>query len=156
MRWLPKTSAIYVEDPFEQPENSGRSVSAGQLKKIGEAFLLTYNLLISNNQNQSSILTQLVSPHVLRLIAKPVIPYYNVRPSIPNYNGGYPHLTQSQAQRGLLPHPHSKRHVQNGKAQSQLQRFYFKTRTNQCINYAGLVQTHILSIHIMRCASIWM
>ncbi|CAL5203141.1 unnamed protein product [Lathyrus oleraceus] len=115
MRWLPKTSAIYVEDPFEQPENSGRSVSAGQLKKIGEAFLTTYNLLISNNQNQSSILTQLVPPHVLRLIAKPVIPYYNVRPSIPNYNGGYPHLTQPQVQRGLLPHPHSKRHVQNGR-----------------------------------------
>ncbi|XP_058730097.1 protein HESO1-like [Vicia villosa] len=115
MRWLPKTSAIYVEDPFEQPENSARSVSAGQLKKIGEAFLTTYNLLISNNQNQSSILTQLVPPHVSRLIAGPVNPYYNVWPSLPNYNGGYPHLTQPQVQKGVLPHPQSKRRVRNGR-----------------------------------------
>ncbi|CAI8597269.1 unnamed protein product [Vicia faba] len=87
MRWLPKTSAIYVEDPFEQPENSARSVSAGQLKKIGEAFQTTYNLLISNNQNQISLLTQLVPPHVFSLIVH----------------------------RGVLPLPHSKHLVQNGR-----------------------------------------
>lgn len=135
MRWLPKTYAIFVEDPFEQPENSGRSVSAKQLKKIAEAFVGTYSLLISKNQNQNSLLTQLAPPHVWSLIARPVIPNYNVRPvfpnynvrpaiqnynvrpAIPNYNGGYSHPThpQPQGQRGVFPHPKSQRRFQNGK-----------------------------------------
>ncbi|KAK2441973.1 polynucleotide adenylyltransferase [Trifolium repens] len=126
MRWLPKTSAILVEDPFEQPENSARSVSSGQLKKIAEAFLKTYSLLTSQNQNQSSLLTQLAPPYVSRLIARPVIPNYNVRPAIPNYNvrpaipnylGGYSLPTQPQPQvhRGVPPHPRSRQRSQNGK-----------------------------------------
>ncbi|GAU36381.1 hypothetical protein TSUD_151480 [Trifolium subterraneum] len=117
MRWLPKTCAVLVEDPFEQPENSARSVSSGQLKKIAEAFLKTFSLLTSQNQNQSSLLTQLAPPYVSRLIIGPVIPNYNVRPAIPSYIGGYSLPTQPQPQvhRGLLPHPRSGHRFQNGK-----------------------------------------
>ncbi|KAL1544706.1 polynucleotide adenylyltransferase [Salvia divinorum] len=38
MRWLPKTYALFVEDPFEQPANTARTVSSDQLIKITEAI----------------------------------------------------------------------------------------------------------------------
>jgi hypothetical protein len=54
---------------------------------------------------------------VSRLIARPVIPNYNVRPAIPNYLGGYSLPTQPQPQvhRGVPPHPRSRQRSQNGK-----------------------------------------
>ncbi|KAE9598775.1 hypothetical protein Lal_00022480 [Lupinus albus] len=98
MRWFPKTYAVFVEDPFDQPQNTARSVNQGKLEKITNAFLNTYSLLTSKNLNQSSILTSLAPPEVARIIAKPIIP---------DYNGGYyHHRTQPQVQRALLPHPH--------------------------------------------------
>ncbi|CAL0334853.1 unnamed protein product [Lupinus luteus] len=98
MRWLPKTYAVFVEDPFEQPQNTARSVNQGKLEKITNAFLSTYSLLTSKNLNQSSILTSLAPPEVAMIIAKPVIP---------DYNGGYyHHRTPPQVQRALLPNPH--------------------------------------------------
>ncbi|XP_019439443.1 PREDICTED: protein HESO1-like isoform X2 [Lupinus angustifolius] len=102
MRWLPKTYAVFVEDPFEQPQNTARSVNQGKLEKITNAFLDTYSLLTSKNLNQSSILTSLAPPEVAMIIAKPVIP---------DYNGGYyHHRTPPQVQRALLPHPHPHPH----------------------------------------------
>ncbi|OIV95608.1 hypothetical protein TanjilG_23839 [Lupinus angustifolius] len=98
-RWLPKTYALFVEDPFEQPQNTARSVSQGKLAKINNAFVNTYSLLTSKNLNQSSLLTHLAPPEVAMFIAKPVIP---------NYNGGYyHHPTQPQVQRARRPHPRS-------------------------------------------------
>ncbi|GAV70323.1 hypothetical protein CFOL_v3_13821 [Cephalotus follicularis] len=64
MRWLPKTYAIFIEDPFEQPENTARSVSARQLTKISEAFETTRRWLISPNKNQNSILAAIVGPQI--------------------------------------------------------------------------------------------
>lgn len=111
MIWLPKTYAIFVEDPFEQPQNTARSVSAGQLSKISEAFLRTYSVLTSKNQNQNSLLTFLAPPEVSRLIIKPVIPNYNG-------GGGYFHPPQLplHVQRAEHPrHQHrSQRRVHNG------------------------------------------
>ncbi|MBA0665387.1 hypothetical protein Goklo_005247, partial [Gossypium klotzschianum] len=37
-RWLPRTYAIFIEDPFEQPENSARAVGQKQLIKIAEVL----------------------------------------------------------------------------------------------------------------------
>uniref|UniRef100_A0A2P2JSI1 Zinc finger protein n=1 Tax=Rhizophora mucronata TaxID=61149 RepID=A0A2P2JSI1_RHIMU len=64
MRWLPRTYALFIEDPFEQPENTARGVSAGNLTKISEAFQTTYQKLVSSNQNQMSLLDTLVRPHI--------------------------------------------------------------------------------------------
>jgi len=54
---------------------------------------------------------------VWSLIARPVIPNYNVRPAIPNYNGGYSHPSHPlpQGQRGVFPHPKSQHRFQNGR-----------------------------------------
>ncbi|XP_061368950.1 protein HESO1-like isoform X2 [Gastrolobium bilobum] len=104
MRWLPKTYSIFVEDPFEQPGNSARSVNIGQLEKITNAFIRTYSILTSKNQNQSSLLTYLAPPHVSRLITQP---------AIPNYSGGYFHPSQPQLQRAVHQRPQSQRHFQN-------------------------------------------
>lgn len=111
MRWLPQTYAIFVEDPFEQPQNTARSVSAGQLKKISEAFLRTYSLLTSKNQNQNSLLATLAPPYVLRCVTKP--PNRNYNGPIRNYSGGYFQRTQPQVQRFMRPPLPLQRHFQN-------------------------------------------
>ncbi|KAH1153024.1 hypothetical protein GLYMA_18G034900v4 [Glycine max] len=89
-----------VEDPFEQPQNTARSVSAGQLKKITEAFARTHDLLTSTNQNQISLLSNMAPAHVIRCITRP-------------YGGGYFHPTQPQVQRAIRPQLQSQRHFQN-------------------------------------------
>ncbi|QCD98522.1 protein HESO1 [Vigna unguiculata] len=101
--WLPKTYSIFVEDPFEQPQNTARSVSAGQLKKISEAFSKSYSFLSSNNHNLNSLLTMLAPPHVVKSIT-----------GIQNYNGSYFHPTQPKVQRVMRPPPQSQHHFQYG------------------------------------------
>ncbi|GMP69271.1 hypothetical protein CsSME_00028591 [Camellia sinensis var. sinensis] len=54
----------HVEDPFEQPVNSARTVRSEQLTRISEAFRTTHRVLISGNQNRSSLITTLVGPQV--------------------------------------------------------------------------------------------
>ncbi|XP_047954551.1 protein HESO1-like [Salvia hispanica] len=46
MRWLPKTYALFVEDPFEQPANTARTVSSKQLIKIAEVIQVTRQMLL--------------------------------------------------------------------------------------------------------------
>ncbi|XP_050210628.1 protein HESO1 [Mercurialis annua] len=65
MRWLPKTYALFVEDPFEQPENTARAVSAGNLERISGAFRTTYNRLVSASYNRASIVGTLVRPVIV-------------------------------------------------------------------------------------------
>ncbi|MED6192572.1 Protein heso1 [Stylosanthes scabra] len=103
-RWLPKTYAIFVEDPFEQPQNTARSVSSGNLPKIAKAFLETYSVLISS-QNPSSILIYLAPPLVSRHI---------MQPAMPNYGGGYLPPPQPQVPRFLRPQVAPQRRIQNG------------------------------------------
>ncbi|XP_057804061.1 protein HESO1 [Salvia miltiorrhiza] len=64
MRWLPRTYALFVEDPFEQPANTARTVSSNQLIKIAEAIQVTHQMLASPNQNQASLFSVLVGPHL--------------------------------------------------------------------------------------------
>lgn len=68
MRWLPKTYALFVEDPFEQPVNTARTVSFRHLTRISEAFQGTHYALTSRNQSHSSLIPTLVRPHVSQSI----------------------------------------------------------------------------------------
>ncbi|CAL5363683.1 unnamed protein product [Camellia sinensis] len=68
MRWLPKTYALFVEDPFEQPVNTARTVSIRHLTRISEAFQGTHYALTSRNQSHSSLIPTLVRPHVSQSI----------------------------------------------------------------------------------------
>ncbi|KAG8380743.1 hypothetical protein BUALT_Bualt06G0047800 [Buddleja alternifolia] len=63
-----------VEDPFEQPANTARSVSSYQLRRISEAIQATYGLLASANQNQASLVSVLVGPHVSRIMTRTYMP----------------------------------------------------------------------------------
>ncbi|KAI8564116.1 hypothetical protein RHMOL_Rhmol03G0157200 [Rhododendron molle] len=71
-----------VEDPFEQPANSARTVSSRQLVRISEVFRTTHHVLISGNQNQHSLIATLVRPQLSQLCAR--------MPANPSgYNSGY-------------------------------------------------------------------
>ncbi|KAK7290134.1 hypothetical protein RIF29_04341 [Crotalaria pallida] len=110
MRWLPKTYAIFVEDPFEQPQNSARTVSAAKLNKITDAFLRTYSLLTSKNLDQKSLLTYLATPQVAMFITQPILPTHSV---------SYQHPTQPQVQRAPRPHLRPRPHPQPQQQQQQ-------------------------------------
>ncbi|BFG22726.1 hypothetical protein CerSpe_090000 [Prunus speciosa] len=77
MRWLPQTYALFIEDPFEQPENSARAVSKRELSRISETFEMSHHMLIS--PNQSSLLATLVRPQTLSLMVRTPVrsPVYN-------------------------------------------------------------------------------
>ncbi|THG16321.1 hypothetical protein TEA_004919 [Camellia sinensis var. sinensis] len=57
-----------VEDPFEQPVNTARTVSIRHLTRISEAFQGTHYALTSRNQSHSSLIPTLVRPHVSQSI----------------------------------------------------------------------------------------
>ncbi|GFZ15029.1 nucleotidyltransferase family protein [Actinidia rufa] len=59
-----------VEDPFEQPANTARTVSIRQLTNISQAFRTTHQMLTSGNQNQSSAIATLVRPQVSQLFPR--------------------------------------------------------------------------------------
>ncbi|CAN1798150.1 Protein HESO1 [Linum perenne] len=67
-RWFPRNFALYVEDPFEQPVNTARTVSAGNMGKIQEAFLLTRRSIMSQNVGWMDLHRLLVKPELTRLI----------------------------------------------------------------------------------------
>lgn len=69
-RWLPRTYAIFIEDPFEHPANSARAVNANQLVKISEAFEFTRRRLISSNQSPSACLSVLVQQQTSQSIPR--------------------------------------------------------------------------------------
>lgn len=60
MRWLPKTYAIFIEDPFEQPENTARAVNNSQLTRISEVFTNTYHRIVAPNQTRNTLIPSLV------------------------------------------------------------------------------------------------
>ncbi|KAK3231619.1 hypothetical protein Dsin_003500 [Dipteronia sinensis] len=105
-RWLPNNHAIFIEDPFEQPENSARAVSVMQLARISEAFMMTHHRLITPNQNKHSILTTLTRQQTLQFIVGPPVRY-------PNYNGQH-HRNRSQVHQAM----HSPARVQHHQSPS--------------------------------------
>ncbi|GER34945.1 poly(A) RNA polymerase GLD2 [Striga asiatica] len=54
-----------VEDPFEQPTNTARTVGSNQLAKISAVIQATRGTLVSANKNQMSLVSVLVGPHAL-------------------------------------------------------------------------------------------
>ncbi|XAR66245.1 Polynucleotide adenylyltransferase [Bertholletia excelsa] len=70
MRWMPRTYALFVEDPFEQPINTARSVNRGQLMRISEAFRTTHQILSSGNQNRNSLIQTLVGPRASQFLLR--------------------------------------------------------------------------------------
>ncbi|KAJ9684343.1 hypothetical protein PVL29_016695 [Vitis rotundifolia] len=70
MRWMPRTYELFVEDPFEQPENTARGVRSRQLKRISEAFQTTHQRLTSANQDQNSLIDTLVRPQIAQFITR--------------------------------------------------------------------------------------
>ncbi|KAJ4719966.1 protein HESO1 [Melia azedarach] len=81
-RWLPNTHPIFIEDPFEQPENTARAVSKKQLAKISKAIETTHSrLTISAKQSRCHLLSTLARPHITQFITGTPVRY-------PNYNGG--------------------------------------------------------------------
>ncbi|MBA0600513.1 protein HESO1 [Gossypium raimondii] len=92
-RWLPRTYAIFIEDPFEQPENSARAVGQKQLVKIAEVFETTRCILISANITRNTLLPTLVGPQISRFLIKKHPTVY------PNSNYRYYRNTPPQAHR---------------------------------------------------------
>lgn len=70
MRWMPRTYELFVEDPFEQPENTARGVRSRQLQRISEAFQTTHQRLTSANQDQHSLIDTLVRPQIAQFIRR--------------------------------------------------------------------------------------
>ncbi|KAI3817772.1 hypothetical protein L1987_11570 [Smallanthus sonchifolius] len=68
MIWQPKTYALFIEDPFEQPVNCARSVGQRNLHKIAHAFQSSHEKLTSANQIHP--LAVLVRPEVLSIISR--------------------------------------------------------------------------------------
>lgn len=69
MRWLPKTYALFIEDPFEQPINTARTVSDKQLLKITDSLQTAYNVLTTRSEDQSLVISTLVRPQISRFIS---------------------------------------------------------------------------------------
>ncbi|CAN6835529.1 unnamed protein product [Brassica oleracea] len=92
-RWLPKTYSLFVEDPFEQPENAARSVSRKNLDRIAQVFEMTSHRLATDS-NRNSIIGVLTAPH----ISESLVGTANVQNHHHHANGArHPHNLQGQA-----------------------------------------------------------
>ncbi|KAL9402456.1 hypothetical protein Peur_006305 [Populus x canadensis] len=115
---------LLIEDPFEQPENTARAVSAGNLVKISEAIQTTYLKLVLVNQNRFSVLEALVRPRISRFIAGTPAGNssntggHRVRAPVGNssYTAGQHLMTRSQISRSVY-----------SQSQAQLQTIQHKT-----------------------------
>ncbi|XP_073129210.1 protein HESO1-like isoform X2 [Henckelia pumila] len=95
-----------VEDPFEQPANTARTVTSNQLTKILVAIQATREILYAPNQNQASLLSFLVGPHVLQLMTRmptpnPVIPQLAARVPVQNHVRSGPNQHPKQTPRPM-------------------------------------------------------
>lgn len=125
-RWLPRTYALFVEDPFHQPTNAARTVSAREMERIAEVFRATHRRLILANQNQSSLISALVKPEIAQLITPPTtqpngfnnMGYGRARPQV--IRGGFAR-TRSQDRTSQVQH--------------QFQNMRLESRVNNGHNY---------------------
>ncbi|KAM7492003.1 hypothetical protein LguiA_034924 [Lonicera macranthoides] len=121
MTWLPKTYSLFVEDPFEQPANTARTVSCRQLMRIAEAFQTTHRTLTSSSQDQRTIVPMLARPETWHLVMGMPIRYPG------NYNNGHLIRNRLQVHRPMhaashrQPRPQNTRRPSNGVAQRPVQ-----------------------------------
>ncbi|KAL4575074.1 hypothetical protein LXL04_021915 [Taraxacum kok-saghyz] len=95
MIWQPKTYALFIEDPFEQPMNCARAVGHRNLMKIAHVFQSSYEKLTSPHLTHP--LAVLVRPEVLSIMSRSQVPSFgminHVGPQGPrNPVGGGAHL----------------------------------------------------------------
>ncbi|KAJ7960158.1 protein HESO1-like isoform X1 [Quillaja saponaria] len=83
-----------IEDPFEQPVNTARGVSAEQLTRISEVFRMTCSRLTSGNPYQSALLAVLVQRQVAQYIL-------NTHPGNTSHSGGRYQPARPQVQRSM-------------------------------------------------------
>ncbi|CAL1387403.1 unnamed protein product [Linum trigynum] len=67
-RWFPRTFALYVEDPFEQPANTARTVSVRNLDRVQEVIQRTQLTILSPNLTWIDLHQLLVKPELSRVI----------------------------------------------------------------------------------------
>ncbi|XP_058109508.1 protein HESO1 isoform X2 [Magnolia sinica] len=67
-KWMQKPYKLFIEDPFEQPENSARAVGTNQLIEISEAFQRTYHLLSSASLDRNFLIANLVRPNISSML----------------------------------------------------------------------------------------
>ncbi|CAM8966684.1 unnamed protein product [Rhodiola kirilowii] len=104
MRWLPKTYALFVEDPFEQPENPARTVSTRSLQRISTVFKETHRqLTAAPNHHRRVIIATLASPIIAQFLAPPESLYRNLGPHQQPYRGYQPQYYRT-------PPPHTQAH----------------------------------------------
>ncbi|XP_074357612.1 protein HESO1-like isoform X2 [Apium graveolens] len=60
MAWLPRKYALYVEDPFEQPANTARTVTNIHLTRTAEAIRATHDILAATGHNQATLFATLI------------------------------------------------------------------------------------------------
>ncbi|KAF3321996.1 poly(A) RNA polymerase cid11 isoform X2 [Carex littledalei] len=77
-RWTEKSYSLYIEDPFEQPDNTARAVGPHDLKTIAGVFHVTRQLLSS-----SSVLSDRSS--LLRLLSRPLVSSRLIAPKKTTY-----------------------------------------------------------------------
>ncbi|CAA2934545.1 protein HESO1-like isoform X1 [Olea europaea var. sylvestris] len=123
MRWLPRTYALFVEDPFEQPVNTARTVGSNQLMKISEAARATHQLLVSSNHSRTSLIMNLVRPQISHFVTRTPVRHQATAQSMPrtpsnNYirKGVGTHQNASRKQiPGQLQQQFQNRRVDNGR-----------------------------------------
>lgn len=109
MIWQPKTYALFIEDPFEQPMNCARTVGNRNLMKIAQVFQSSHEKLTSPNLTHP--LSVLVRPEVLSIMSRSQFggggfnPGGQIRaPPIRNHFGGNQQFNRnggSQVHRGV-------------------------------------------------------
>lgn len=109
MRWLPKTYALFIEDPFEQPVNTARSVSDKQLDRISISFQTTLNVVTAASQDQNMLVSALVRPQISRFAAKPPFRYQS------SHSNGY----RPQTPRAVQPAVRVQHQFQNRRSEKR-------------------------------------
>ncbi|XP_062092627.1 protein HESO1 isoform X2 [Humulus lupulus] len=128
-RWLPQTCALFVEDPFERPENSARAVNKSHLTRISEAFQSTRNRLMSANLNQSSLLSTLVQQQTFHLL--PRNQRYNAR----GYQPTLPHWQSTEHVRS----PNTRRDgIHHEQTRTQITHSYSSVRPQMAHRYSNV------------------
>lgn len=77
-KWIEKSRGIFIEDPFEQPDNAARAVSLNKLGIISHAFMDTYRKLSSHPMvlDRNSLIASLTRPQIRsQLGVRAYVPY---------------------------------------------------------------------------------
>ncbi|XP_078179305.1 nucleotidyltransferase family protein isoform X2 [Carex rostrata] len=129
-RWTEKSYSFYIEDPFEQPDNTARAVGPQDLKTIAGVFHVTRQLLSSSSVD--SVLSDRSS--ILRLLSRPLVSSRLIAPKKTTYFSTY---TPQQANKHQYTNMYGIQQGVLGSAESSLNR----DRTTR-IRTTGIVDTY--------------